>query len=383
MSESMFARKGVPGVTWQDELQKLDNELASGRISADDYRRRRDEVLSGSAGGGPAQNPQSGPFAPPFKWEAQPPNTSDRTQVVNVQGPQQPPQPQQNPNPDATQVVTGGQRGGGDADRTQFVAPVQPGPDGWGQPGPQQQQAAPPPWVGGDYDQINQPSPSWSHGPEVFDESGGGGKGRVFAIVGVVLVLALIGGGIWWFTSGSKSSTDTPIAESQTNPPTTSTSARPKLPGSTLPGKIDEANSGQTTVDQASKERSQFGPEEAALITMCGAEAGMTQVTYSDDWVTQIHAFKCSDEAAAKAAAGAVMEHQKKWGFVATTGPEGLPAMVNEKAVDVPDVPFDERLAYASKDTIVRIEVRGKTKEAMEGGMTKVVSAVAKNYPTK
>ena len=378
----MFARKGVPGVTWQDELQKLDNELASGRISADDYRRRRDEILSGSAGGAPAQSPQQAPFAPPFKWEAKPPSASnsDATQVVpNQMPPQQ--QPQQNHNPDATQVVNTQNRSA-DAERTQFVAPVAPQHGGWGQP--QQQQAAPPPWVSGDYDQINQPSPSWSHGPEVFDESGGGGKGRIFAIVGVVLVLALIGGGIWWFTSGSKSSgTDTPVANSETNPPTTSTSARPKLPGSTLPGKIDEANSGQTTVDQASKERSQFGPEEAALITMCGAEAGMTQVTYSDDWVTQIHAFKCSDEAAAKAAAGAVMEHQKKWGFVATTGPEGLPAMVNEKAIDVPDVPFDERLAYASKDTIVRIEVRGKTKEAMEGGMTKVVSAVAKNYPTK
>lgn len=380
----MFARKGVPGVTWQDELQKLDNELASGRISADDYRRRRDEVLSGSAGGGPAQNPQSGPFAPPFKWEAQPPNTqqppstADRTQVVNVQG--APPQQQQQPphNPDATQVVAG--RPPADADRTQFVAPVQQ-QGGWGQQ--HQQQAAPPPWVGGDFDSINQPSPSWSHGPEVFDESGGGGKGRVFAIVGVVLVLALIGGGIWWFTSGSKSSTDTPIANSQTNPPTTSSSTGPRLPGSTLPGKIDEANSGQTTVEQASKERTQFGPEEAALITTCGAEAGMTQVTYSDDWVTQIHAFKCSDEAAAKAAVEPLMEQQKAWGYGVSTGPQGLPAMLHEKANDVPDVPFDMRIFYASKDTIVRIEVRGKTKEAMDGGMTKVVNAVSKNYPTK
>jgi hypothetical protein len=377
----MFARKGVPGVTWQDELQKLDNELASGRISADDYRRRRDEVLSGSAGGGPAQNPQSGPFAPPFKWEAQPPSTSDRTQVVNVQGP--PPQPSppqnQNPNPDATQVVAGGQRGG-DADRTQFVAPVQPGPGGWGQP--QQQQAAPPPWVGGDFDQINQPSPGWSHGPEVFDESGGGGKGKVFAIIGVVLVLALIGGGIWWFTSGSKSDNNT--ADSNTPPPpTTSSSAGPKLPLNGLSGKVDAANTGPVTVEKASKEKSQFSPDEAALMTTCGAETGMSQVLFADDWFTQVHVFTCTDGAAAKTAAEALSELQKSYGFAAVAGPKQLPAMSLEKATDVPDAPFDERIFYVSGKSLIRVEVRGKTKAAMDSGADKVVSTVDKNYPAK
>ncbi|WP_434451910.1 hypothetical protein [Lentzea sp. E54] len=369
-------------MTWQDELQKLDNELASGRISADDYRRRRDEVLSGSAGGGPAQNPQGGPFAPPFKWEAQPPSTSDRTQVVNVQGApqQQPPQPQQNPNPDATQVVAGGQRGGGDADRTQFVAPVQPQQGGWGQ---QPQQAAPPPWVGGDFDQINQPSPSWSHGPEVFDDSSGGGKGKIFAIVGVVLVLALIGGGIWWFTAGSKSGGDNVATSNTTPPPTTSSSAGPKLPLNGLQGKVDSANTGPVTVDKASKEKSQFSPDEAALLTTCGAEEGMSQVLFADDWFTQVHIFSCTDGATAKTAADALAELQKGYGFAATTGPKQLPSMVSEKATDVPDAPFDSRIFYVSEKSVVRVEVRGKTKAAMDTGAEKVVTAIDKNYPAK
>lgn len=372
-------------MTWQDELQKLDNELASGRISADDYRRRRDEVLSGSAGGGPAQNPQSGPFAPPFKWEAQPPSTqqpgtSDRTQVVNVQGPQ-PNQQTQNPNPDATQVVPGGQRGGGDADRTQFVAPVQPGPGGWGQP--QQQQAAPPPWVGGDFDQINQPSPGWSHGPEVFDEGSGGGKGRIFAIIGVVLVLALIGGGIWWFTAGSKSDNNNTANSNTTPPPTTSSSAGPKLPLNGLSGKVDAANTGPVTVEKASKEKSQFSPDEAALLTTCGAEDGMSQVLFADDWFTQVHIFSCTDGAAAKTASDALAELQKGYGFAATTGPKQLPAMVSEKATDVPDAPFDSRIFYVSDKSLVRVEVRGKTKAAMDTGADKVVAAIDKNYPAK
>ncbi len=372
-------------MTWQDELQKLDNELASGRISADDYRRRRDEVLSGSAGGGPAQNPQSGPFAPPFKWEAQPPNTSDRTQVVNVQGPQQPPQPPQpqpqNPNPDATQVVPGGQRGGGgDAERTQFVTPVQPQQGGWGQP---QQQAAPPPWLGGDFDQINQP-PSWSHGPEVFDESGGGGgKGKIFAIIGVVLVLALIGGGIWWFTAGSKSNNNTANSNTAPPPTTTSSSAGPKLPLNGLAGKVDAANTGPVTVERASKEKSQFSPDEAALMTTCGAEDGMSQVLFADDWFTQVHVFTCTDGAAAKTASDGLADLQKGYGFTATSGPKQLPTMVSEKATDVPDAPFDSRIFYVSNKSLVRVEVRGKTKAAMDSGADKVVTAIDKNYPAK
>ncbi|HUQ58498.1 hypothetical protein [Lentzea sp.] len=371
-------------MTWQDELQKLDNELASGRISADDYRRRRDEVLSGSAGGGPVQNPQSGPFAPPFKWEAQPPNTSDRTQVVNVQGQQPPPQqqqPQQNPNPDATQVVPGSPRnGGGDAERTQFVTPVQPQQGGWGQP---QQQAAPPPWLGGDFDQINQP-PSWSHGPEVFDESGGGGgKGKIFAIIGVVLVLALIGGGIWWFTAGSKSNDDTATSSTAPPPSTTSSSAGPKLPLNGLSGKVDAANTGPVTVEKASKEKSQFSPDEAGLLTTCGAENGMSQVLFADDWFTQVHVFTCTDGAAAKTAADALSELQKGYGFTATTGPKQLPSMVSEKATDVPDAPFDSRIFYVSNKSLVRVEVRGKTKAAMDSGADKVVTAIEKNYPAK
>src|SRR5690606_20482717 len=55
-------RKGLISVTWQDELQHLDAELAAGRISAEEYRQRRDALLS--QGGGP-NGPNSGGFAQP------------------------------------------------------------------------------------------------------------------------------------------------------------------------------------------------------------------------------------------------------------------------------------------------------------------------------
>jgi hypothetical protein len=114
-------------VTWQDQLRKLDQELAAGQISADDYRRRRDELLAqaqrdqeqtqqeqpstGSAEGQPQG--QQGPFPPPFKWEASTPDTTQVMQPVRGEGPES--------SADATQVVRGE---GGSAESTQRVDPT-------------------------------------------------------------------------------------------------------------------------------------------------------------------------------------------------------------------------------------------------------------------
>jgi hypothetical protein len=102
-------------VTWQDQLRQLDQELAAGQISADEYRRRRDDLLAqaqrdqdqaqqqeqGPSDSGEGQ--QQGPFPPPFRWEA---STPDSTQVMR---------PVQDPGPDTsaetTQVVPGGDTG--------------------------------------------------------------------------------------------------------------------------------------------------------------------------------------------------------------------------------------------------------------------------------
>lgn len=148
----------------QDELSRLDSEVAAGRISAEQFRQQRDLLLA-SAGRGPASG---GPFPPPFQWPdgatapadaaAQPAaaaeapaedrtqvvrrpparaasstaaDSSDRTQVVPRRGPAT-----AAPTEDRTQVVprhsgpTGPARtttpaarpaAAGDADRTQMV----------------------------------------------------------------------------------------------------------------------------------------------------------------------------------------------------------------------------------------------------------------------
>ncbi|MER6767386.1 hypothetical protein ABT266_45095, partial [Amycolatopsis sp. NPDC000746] len=76
-------------MSWQEELRRLDEELASGRLSADDYRIRRDQVLSSAVG------QQDQPTPPPQSQSA------DSTQVIAPVSPpsgvpqQQPQAPQQ------------------------------------------------------------------------------------------------------------------------------------------------------------------------------------------------------------------------------------------------------------------------------------------------
>ncbi|USX50034.1 hypothetical protein [Lentzea sp. HUAS12] len=337
-------------MTWQDELKKLDDELASGRISADDYRRRRDEVLAGSAGGGQAQQqPQQAAFARPFKWEAKPPTSqsSDATQVVPNQ------QPQQNPNPDATQVVNTQQRPQADAERTQFVAPIAPqGP--WGQGGPQQQQAAPPPWVSGDYDQFNQQPASWSHGPEVFDETGGKGKGKIFAIIGVVLVLALIGGGIWWFAGRDSGggTTDT-TAQSTSQTATTTTKPKDSLSIMDLPGAVEDHKNIQTFADA---EKSNFlAPDEIKHYNTAGA--GKSRLSAASN--NGVHVLIFTTEAASKAQADTgrdeLAQQEIVYGLTdMPSAPVGVQASQAEKSGDKPAL---IRAHYSSKNTIVRIQV--------------------------
>lgn len=354
----MFARKGVPGVTWQDELQKLDNELASGRISADDYRRRRDEVLSGSAGGGPAagQPQQGGPFAPAFKWEAKPPTTptADATQVVNVQK-QNP-----SPNPDATQVVSGGQRPA-DAERTQFVAPIAPppGPGGWGQPGPQQHQQAssPPPWVSGDFDQINQPA-GWSHGPEVFDESSGGGKGKIIGIVLAVVLLAGLGFGAYWFW-GRGGGDNNAVQNSSTSPTSTTPSTPPDpLPAGKLPGKVS-VNKQVKDFTPVPNLKYLLDSEILAYKTAGADKTKLVQFTLDNGSKGILLIVEAGDASQAKTAAKELNDIQVNNGMVESTDtPNGvLVSSVDAKAPENARV----RGHYSSKNLIIRLDLSAAT----------------------
>lgn len=242
-------------MSWQEELRNLDEELASGRLSADDYRIRRDQVLSSAVAYGDAPQqpgqqpgtpqPPAGPQGQPQQQPGQP--SADSTQIIAPVN--QPP----GDGAERTQVVPAWQQQQAqqpaDPNRTQVVPPVASPPGGFpqqGQPSPaggfpqqhgyqqQPQQGwnapeadAAPPWGGSDFPPISPVgSTEWvKQGPELFDDKprGKGGKIAVIAIVAVLVLGGLGVGGYFLFSGGGDpQATDPntpPQSQSQAPPP--------------------------------------------------------------------------------------------------------------------------------------------------------------------
>jgi hypothetical protein len=66
-------------VTRLNELQQLDEDLAAGRLSPEDHRRRRDELVRDAASPVASAPQAASPFPPAFRWETSPPEAT--TQV--------------------------------------------------------------------------------------------------------------------------------------------------------------------------------------------------------------------------------------------------------------------------------------------------------------
>jgi hypothetical protein len=278
-------RKGGAGLSWQDELRQLDEDLAAGKVSAQDYRSRRDAVLAQTAAGAPppqAPTPQTPPQ--PSQWTPAPQpqfpvypqqSPSERTQSISQPPPGQQAPGQSAPNNapgDPTQVVRGGQAPPNDSgEATQIVRPVDPpgsSPDnaertqivtgfggrpsgpggqngGWSAQPPGTSDA--PPWGGAEFPplgSLRQNEPWYSQGPEVFDRRGGG-RGKVFAISGVVLLVVLVVVAILVFKpfSGTSSAQQGGGGQQTTTRPAPTTTPTPigpiaHIPGSTSPNTV-------------------------------------------------------------------------------------------------------------------------------------------------
>ncbi|WP_019856072.1 DUF1707 domain-containing protein [Actinopolyspora mortivallis] len=249
-------------MTWQDELQQLDAELAAGRISADEYRQRRDTVLGrahaeqseqpeSSSGGFPAQQPawpqqtgfpgpgpgESGPhqspFPPAFSWQqygeqpqpgTQPPPqppAGDSTQVVNVNQPPQQSMPPQGPASPPRGWPSSGQ----------FPPAAGADQGAWGQQ-PWGGEAPGTPWGNADLPPEHGDTSWMRQGPEVFEAAGKSGKGKVVGLaVGGVLLAGVIVAVVFFVLSGQEAETP-PVAEGQqqTTTSSTPTSTEPPLP---------------------------------------------------------------------------------------------------------------------------------------------------------
>ena len=366
-------------MTWQEELSQLDGALASGQISADDYRRERERILAVATGGGAQQNPptpgQGAPvnrgqdaFPPPFKWTTERPS-----QTPQPSQPQQPPaqqtgQPQQQGGEERTQAVPQGNEGAAEktqvvsnaadstqivdmkdsaskgpgptfGDRTQFVPKVpaspphgmpqqspphgmpqqqwpqqgQPPQGSWGPPPPQQQQSAPP-WE--DQEELVPPWAGYqAQGSELFESDAPSGRGKVWAIVGVVVLLLVIAGGVLYLTvlkkDDSSNTANNPPQQEQTSKKPPPTSEKPEPFG---PLYVPEGTtSGGKTYTAAELEKSKALPTpDLVLLKQAGLKDARSVVVVNDSTVLSMWSFGTGDPAKL---AQDITKDQKRFGF--------------------------------------------------------------------
>ncbi len=384
-------------MSWQDDLRQLDSALAEGRISADDYRRRRDELLASAS---TAQPPN--PFGQPFRWDSQQGGTPgpDATQVVG-----------QRPNPDATQVVsnqgpTQNPAQNKDSERTQFVRPVAPPqtggqpqqPQGGWQSGPPGPPQAGTPWGGNDMYTSGDQSPAWiAQGPEVFDDSSSSGTGkRILIILGVVVLLAGIGFGIWFFTKGSGDNRGGGGGETTTAGPTTTTKPKPTDPHEILLEQIPELNakmaaeSGVPTPAELVTKKV-LSQSEAQLLTenkvTKTAWRGATKSPAVDGQGSEkfsVLVIPTADEASATGLAEQLLLNQRATGFINIKDP--LPEMPGSLVFDKKIAPEagTYRGVWTSGKNIVVVEITQTPliqEPALSGSYQNQVKAVLKQYP--
>lgn len=312
-------------MTWQEELRQLDSALAGGELSANEYRKRRDEILA-AASSAQAPSPVIGPPTGPNPVASAPvveaPDAAEVTQVVNLES--------RETEADVTQIITDPTKTTNGAEHTQIVAPVtdertspeMPQPQWASLPptgGQQTGVASFPPVAGG-------PAPTPLDAQDLFTSNKpaqSGPKPWVIAVA-VIVVLAIAGGAVWYFAIRDDNST--PVADDTTTQTTGETTQAPPEPVDItkieLPGEV-AANSGEMDITRASQ-LAVIAPAEATLL----ADAGANELTYSGyaekDYRYLLYAYKSADADAAKELTDKILGVQSQLGFTETTV-EGVP----------------------------------------------------------
>jgi hypothetical protein len=348
-------------VSWQDELRQLDEELAAGRIGAEQYRARRDQVIAAAA------NPTG----------AQPPSAAESTTMIPPVGGQPGNGPQAD-NPEATQVVPraqGGAPAGSSADRTQAVTPTwqtgpRPGPQQGGYTGPASpaqgfpQQGQPnwgdqgadsaPPWAGQDFPPLAANNEAWvKQGPEVFGE-GKSGKGRLFAIIGVVVVLLALGVGAFFLFAkgGGDKQTASPPAATTTAPHTTTTPPSPVRIG-TIPG-TDDGKKISNFSDVPNLDY--LNPAELQAYQQAGAGQGNVAVhSLADGDSAVVLVLQADSTAAANTAVNTLTQIQVSNKATQAESPAAGVQVTELTANGTTQI----RAHYVHDDVIVRVDVQG------------------------
>ncbi|MET0133878.1 MAG: hypothetical protein ABW215_09830 [Kibdelosporangium sp.] len=317
-------------MAWQDELNSLDEELSSGRIQADEYRRRRDELLA-AASSNPVglrriHRQQQQSIADAFNSDQ-----GEVTQQVDVKSNWQSRPPDRN------------------------VAPMAAQP--------------PPP-------RNNQP-PQPMQGSEVFGLAvNAPGKSRRWPrFVIAVVVLALVAGGTWWFAFRDRSAPATDTAAQQSGEFTLD-----RVP---LPPDVPLSTAGVLTVDQA-QVYTLVLPDEASYLKEGGAEKIFYRSAASGNLTFLTFAVQTKDSATARGLAEKMVGRGKDKGMVDAPVAGTPDGVVTTKVLGPKSAIYEA--AYASDRMAVRLVViqGGPNQERqLETATQGMVEATVKSIPPK
>ncbi|HEY2765562.1 MAG TPA: hypothetical protein VGJ13_16360 [Pseudonocardiaceae bacterium] len=406
-------------MSWQEEVRRLDEDLAAGRISADEHQQRREELTAqgSTAQGGTGQgstatqdspaDSQAGapnsPFPPAFRWESTPPNettpneatpneatpnettqvitpvggedneSAERTQIVH--NPRQSPPGPSYDDSERTQVVQAGPLQPPPYSQPGYPQPQYPGPDD-DQPSWAQQESAPP-WMSSDLPPVQEPNPGWMmhQGPEFVEPEKNKDSGvvRIVAIAAAVVVLAGIAFGTWFLFGRGGS------GQAQPQQPTQQQSAAPAPPPPVDP--LAPADVGgsleykQVTSFQDVQAAAFLTTDEEDDLTTAGAGASRLLVSNFRQGKATILVTQVTSPATAATALKQLASLQVGYGFSPRTGPAGVQVF---EVLDKSDVPPTLRALYVSSGRIVRVEMRGNSPgEASSGATAKFEQVLA------
>ncbi len=327
--------QGGGAVTRPNELQQLDADLAAGRLSPEDHRRRRDELVHNVAG------ETASPFPPAFRWETSPPEA--RTQVI-------PAVPEDTGGRDPAEITQTGHRGDIQGAQHASFAPLHPSyqanpsyQEGSGQvrglfqpvgsPPANDADNFAPPWANSDLapaaeEPIAEPQSAWMRqGPEAFETSPSQPRSRQIIGIAVlaVLVAGLVGAGVGYFLSSGTQQNQTSIGQPAPSQPTTAARQLP-APPAPKPAPVDtpqalieppgEARGGGGLLDLPRLESTDLLPQSIVNALRAGAMTdGVLKTTTEDGNTIGIFAFTLADEQAATDVVNTIATVQRDGGL--------------------------------------------------------------------
>lgn len=332
-------------MTWQEELRQLDSALARGEVAANEYRKRRDEILAAASSAQPPSDIIGPPTGPQPAVSADGDN-AEVTQVVNAHDTELVNET------DKTQVISGidaeSTRELNPSERTQTITTTTPATRA---PKNQMAWTAQPP---ASTAAFGPPRPQMQPAPvtprdaqNLFGDARPPRKNKIWLmVVAIVVVLAAAGGAVWYF--GLRD--DTPTAEQPTENTTENTTPTPppvNLADIDLPGEPGN-NNGEMDIAEA-RTAKVLAEQEATMLE----EAGITTVEHSGssdgDYHFLLYAYPSADADAARATTETVSGLQEQLGL--------LPAQI----ADVPEGVEVTQLANARAAVLRGLYTYGDT----------------------